>query len=145
MNIVARERALTQCNLNGLAVSALLDTGAQLSMIDSISKDKYLPDLNIRPLIDIINGDELDVYAVNGNLVPFDGWVAITVNLPGNENPSLSIKIPFLVSSLPLERPLLGFNVLEELVQGQPERLIPTLITLLCGPSLSRLTKQRPL
>jgi hypothetical protein len=73
------------------------------------------------------------VYAVNGDLIPFDGWVTVTVNLPGNEDPSLSINFAFLVSSLPLERPLLGFNVLEELVQGHPERLIPTLITLLCG------------
>ena len=39
-------RALTQCNLNGLAVSALLDTGAQVSMIDCIWKD--IPDLDIR-------------------------------------------------------------------------------------------------
>lgn len=28
------KKALTQCNLNGLAVSALLDTGAQVSIID---------------------------------------------------------------------------------------------------------------
>lgn len=39
------------------------------------------------------------------------------------------------MSSLPLERPLLGFNVLEELVQVQPERFIPALITLLCVAS----------
>ncbi len=32
-NLIGR-RALTHCNLNGLAVSALLDTGAQVSMID---------------------------------------------------------------------------------------------------------------
>ncbi len=32
-----------------------------------------------------------------------------------------------------IERPLLGFNVIEELIQGQPERLIPTLSILLSG------------
>ncbi|XP_063320737.1 uncharacterized protein LOC134618988 [Pelmatolapia mariae] len=32
-----------------------------------------------------------------------------------------------------LERPLLGFNVLEELVQEQPGRFMPTLVTLLCN------------
>ena len=46
---------------------------------------------------------------------------AITVNLPENEDPSLLINVTFLVSSLRLERPLLGFNVLQELVQGTPE------------------------
>lgn len=30
-----------------------------------------------------------------------------------------------------MEKPLVGFNVLEHLIEGQPERLIPTLTTLL--------------
>lgn len=77
--------------------------------------------------------DELEVYAVNGELIPFDGWVAIMTNLPGNEDPSLAISVPFLVSSLTMERPLIGFNVLEQIVEGQPEQLIPTLTKLLCN------------
>lgn len=127
-------KALTHCNLNGLAVSALLDTGAQVSMIDRDWKSKYLPDTPVRALSDIIGDeDELRVYAVNGDALPFDGWVALTVNLMGNEDPNLSITVPFLVSSLALERPLLGFNVLEEMIQKQPEKLISTLVVLLCN------------
>ncbi len=42
VNLIGR-KALTQCNLNDLAVSALLDTGAQVSIIDCVWKDKYLP------------------------------------------------------------------------------------------------------
>lgn len=34
-------RALTHCNLNGLAVSVLLDTGAKVNMIDRDRKSKY--------------------------------------------------------------------------------------------------------
>ncbi len=37
---------------------------------------------------------QLEVYAVNGELIPFDGWVIITVNLPGNEDPNLSMYPP---------------------------------------------------
>lgn len=44
--------------------------------------------------------DELDENAFNGELIPFDGWVVIMINLPGNVDPSLSISVPFLVSSL---------------------------------------------
>lgn len=76
---------------------------------------------------------KLVVYAVNGDLIPFDGWVIITVNLPGNEDPNLSISVPFLVSPLPLEMPLIGFNVVEAVIQGKPERLAPTLTQLLGG------------
>ncbi|KAJ8352081.1 hypothetical protein SKAU_G00235570 [Synaphobranchus kaupii] len=127
-------KALTQCYLNGLAVSVLLDTGAQVSMVGHDWKAKYLPDLDIRSLREIISDEGyLEVHAVNGDLIPFNSWVAITVNIPGNEDPNLSINVPFLVCSLPLERLLLGFNVLEELIQGQPEQLMPTLFTLLFG------------
>ena len=108
------KKALIQCNLSGLAVTALLDSGAEVSIISRAWKDVHLPDLEIRPMSEIIEEiDELKVYAVNGELIPFDGWVAIMTNLPGNEDPSLSICVPFLVSSLTMDRPLVGFNVLD--------------------------------
>ncbi len=37
------------------------------------------------------------------------------------------------MSPLPLERPLIGFNVVEMVIQGKPERLVPTLTRLLGG------------
>lgn len=115
-----RKKALTQCNLNGLDVSALLERGAQVSMIDWAWKDKNLPDVDVRPLAELIgSADRLEVCAVNGDIIPFDGWTVITVNLPGNDDPNMSIPVPFLVSRLQIERPLLGFNVIEELIQGQ--------------------------
>lgn len=127
-------KALTHCHLNGFAVKALLDTGAQVSMIDRDWKNKYTSDTPVRPLEEIIGEDEeLDILAVNGEALPFDGWVALTVNLKGNEDPNLTITVPFLVSSIAVERPLLGINVLEEMIEGQPEKLIPVLINLLCN------------
>lgn len=128
------KKALIQCILNGLAVTALLDTGAQVSIIDRSWKDKYLPKVEMRPFSELLGVDEmLEVYAISGDRILFDGWVAIAVNLPGNTEPSLSIIVPFLVSHVVIEKPLLGFDVLEELIQGQPERLIPTLVSLLSG------------
>ena len=43
----------------------------------------------------------------------------LTVNLPGNDNPNLSIQTPFLVSQLPLPQPILGANVLQVMMNGQ--------------------------
>lgn len=134
MAAVIGKRAVTKCVLNGLAVSALLDTGANVSIIGRSWKNDFLPDLELRPLAELLKEKkELDVYDVSGDLIPFDGWVAVTVNLPENEDPSLSITAPFLVSQIPLETPLIGFNVLEEFIRGKPERLIPVLKSLLCG------------
>lgn len=41
----------------------------------------------------------LDVHGVNRDFIWFDGWVVNTVNLDGNEDPNLSINVPFLVGS----------------------------------------------
>lgn len=54
-----------------------------------------------------------------GGLIPYDGWVELTFNLPGNEDPNLAIRVPFLVSRASLTRPILSFNVIEELILGQ--------------------------
>ncbi len=69
----------------------------------------------------------------NGDPFPFDEWTVIKVNLLENEDPSLSMNVPFLVSKKPIERPLLCFNVIEELIQEQPEQLMQTLTALLAG------------
>lgn len=95
-------------------------------------KEKYLPDIEVRPLRDLLGFEkDLEVCVVIGDPIPFNGWTVITVL--GNEDPSLSINVPFLVSKMPIERQLLGFNVIEELIQGQPEQLMQTLTTLLAG------------
>lgn len=115
------KKAILKCHIHGFAVTALLDTGAQVSMIDHNWKSKYLPEQTLRPLSEIVNGSDFSVSAVNGEPLPFEGWVELTVNLPGNDDPSLVIQVPFLVGKIPLERPLLGFNVIEELIRGKED------------------------
>lgn len=51
----------------------------------------------------------LDVRDVNQDFIPFDGRVIITVNLHGNEDPTLSIYVPFLVS-VASRYATIGFN-----------------------------------
>lgn len=124
-------KAIARCNLSGLTVDALLDTGAQVSMIDRSWKKKYLPDAPVRPLSEIFDEEELEIQAVNGGVLPFDGWILIAVSFSGNCTLSQSIMVPFLISSIAIERPILGFNVLEEVVQDRPAEFVPALITLL--------------
>ncbi len=50
------KKAILKCHINGFAVPALLDTGAQVSIIDTNWKSKYLPEQALRPLSDIIDG-----------------------------------------------------------------------------------------
>ena len=113
------KKCLLKCNLSGYAVTVLLDSGAQVSIIDKQWKQEYLPQQEVRPLSELIGSRPLDLTAANGGQIPYDGWVELTFNLPGNEDPKLAIRVPFLVSRTSLVRPILGFNVIEELILGK--------------------------
>lgn len=113
------QRCLLKCNLNGYTVTVLLDTGAQVSIIDRAWKQKYLPQQKVRPLNELLGDRPLDLTAANGEPIPYDGWIELAFNLPGNDNPKLTIRVPFLVSQVSLSRPILGFNVLQELILEQ--------------------------
>ena len=93
---------------------------------------KYHPDITVRPIGD--DKQEIKTCAVNGEILSCNGCVSLTVNLMGNENPNLSINVPFPVNSCAL----LSFNVLEVMIQEQPEKLISTLTSLLCNAMHSK-------
>ena len=113
------EKCLLKCNLNGHSVVTLLDSGAQVSIIDRSWKQKYLPQQKVRPLSELLGNRELEVTAANGGSIPYDGWVELTFALSDNKDPKLAIRVPFLLSRVSLVRPILGFNVIQELLLGQ--------------------------
>ncbi|KAK7880665.1 hypothetical protein WMY93_032696 [Mugilogobius chulae] len=100
----------------GYLVTVVLDTGAGVSLLDHAWLNKYLPGQQIRPLSELMD-DDLNVQAVTGDSVPYDGWVEVVVNLEGNNDPDKSIRVPFLVSRLKIEIPIVGFNVIHEFIK----------------------------
>lgn len=109
-------KCLLKCNLNGYTVHVLLDTGAQVSLIDLPWKQKYLPQQELRPFSEVIGSKGLELTAANGGQIPYEGWVELIFNLPDNDDPNLAVRVPFLVSRVGLVRPVLGFNVIQELI-----------------------------
>lgn len=83
-------KSLLKCSTAGYAVTVLLDTGANVSILDRTWKEKYLPCQDVRPLTELID-NELDVLAITGNEIPYDGWVEVIVNLVGNDDQDLSV------------------------------------------------------
>ncbi|XP_056131302.1 embryonic polyadenylate-binding protein-like [Lampris incognitus] len=128
------QKSLLKCRMAGYAVTVLLDTGANVSLLDRTWKNKYLPHQDVRPLSELLNQD-LDVTAVTEEEVPYDRWVEVVLNLQGNYDPDLSIRVPFLVSRLKLDRPLVGFKVIQELIKSNESRpkLMLILTILLAG------------
>lgn len=114
------KKSLLKCFISGYAATALFDTGSQVSIIDRSWKETFVPNLQVRSLGELLDpGESLDLYAANGEPLPYDGWVELTVNLTGNDNPNLEIQVPFLVSQVPFTQPLLGSNILREMMKGQ--------------------------
>lgn len=73
----------------------------------------------MRPLDELLEeGESFRLYAANGQSIPYNGWVELMVNLPGNDDPALAVQVPFLVSQLPLPQPRIGSNVLDEMISG---------------------------
>lgn len=72
--------------MTGYAVTVLLDTGANVSMIDSTWKEKYLLCKDIGPLTELL-GKELAVLAITGEEILYDGLVEIVLNLQGYDDP----------------------------------------------------------
>lgn len=94
-----------------------VDEGICEGFIGHAWRERYLPGQQLRPLTELLQPDEtLEVFALNGEAIPYDGWVEIIVNIPGNDNPDLAIQVPFLVSQTQVERPLLGYNVIQEVI-----------------------------
>ena len=117
------------------STTALFDTGSQVSIVDHNWRKTYLPGHQVRPLEELLGTKPLNVLAVTGTPVPYEGWLEMTVNLPGNSDPNLSIEVPFLVVNVSLERPLLGYNVVEHIVKAQKNGgcVVSTIVSLLCS------------
>ena len=58
--------------------------------------------------------NELDLKTANGANLPYNGWVEISFTLHGG-GPDNAIRVPFLVTSSPLDLPTVGYNVIEEI------------------------------
>ncbi|XP_030590038.1 uncharacterized protein LOC115783375 [Archocentrus centrarchus] len=116
---------LVQCHIGGVPVTALWDTGSQVSIVDLDWKEKHLPDAAVRSVKELLEEGMLDLSAANGTEIPYEGWVGVEFSLTDNRDSELLV--PFLVSSQPITKPIVGFNVIEELAKSNmsSDRTLP--------------------
>ena len=102
---------------SGKIVKAIWDTGAKVSITSKDWLENNFPDLQVKSiqcLLDCV--PELDLSAVNGTKINHIGYVEIDfrLNSSGTEK---QITVPMLVTTDPTECPLIGYNVIQEMVQ----------------------------
>lgn len=79
-----------------------------------------LPYHTVRPLDELLESDTLIGLAANQTQIPFLGWVEVEFRLGKDSAQSEPLWVPILVSSDPnvAEQPIIGYNVIEEVVGG---------------------------
>ena len=119
------ESCLIDCQLNGQVTSLLLDTGAQVSIIDMEDLKNYQSNTVVRSLQEIL--DDWDSFRVQlGNTVdiPFTDRVNMIITI-AEENNYGSVNVPFLVTTEKLEQPVLGFNAIKVIMDSQKNTEAP--------------------
>jgi len=114
-NLVGRKCTI-HCLLDKVETEALWDTGAQVSVLSKNYLAKHFPTLEVRPIADLLGDNSLDLRAANGTEIPYAGWVEITFEL--YKDNTHNVLVPFLVSTQQLDLPIIGYNVIEEIVKG---------------------------
>ena len=60
----------------------------------------------------------LDLIGANGGPIPFDGWVELQFQLTSGAQSSNPLTVPLLVARDDLEYPIIGYNVIEEVIKS---------------------------
>ena len=61
-------------------------------------------------------GEELNLEAMNGKDILFDGWIEVRFKLAGDDTTADELTVPVLVGQKEKEYPIIGFNVIEEVL-----------------------------
>lgn len=106
--------------MNGVELPVLFDTGAPASIVSSGQLKQHLPQLESRDIADLFDQHvELELTKANGSKLPYNGWFKMNFQLL-NSNGN-SVEVPMLVTEFELNPPIIGYNVIEELIKSQEQ------------------------
>ena len=123
-------RCMVSCVLQGQKVDALWDTGAQVRVMSKRWEEIHLLGELERDVSELLEGEELNLQAANGTEISYDGWVEVDFQLAGDVEQSEPLKVPILVGSQDnQEYPIIGFNVIEEVIKRKDSSDTPNVLT----------------
>jgi hypothetical protein len=110
------ETCLVSCFLNGRQLEVLWDTGAQVSIMTNDFLNAKFPDVKKRDISQLLDSP-LEINAANGTAIPYTGWVELEFRLLSSGREDTTVMVPFLITSEELNYPIVGYNVIKEIVQ----------------------------
>ena len=115
-------RCMVKCLIQGKEVEALWDTGSQVCVVSRKWQQTHLPLEVLRNVEELLGaGEELNLEAMNGTAIPFDGWIEVRFKLAGDDITADELTVPVLVGQKEQEYPIIGFNVIEEVLSQHRE------------------------
>ena len=109
------KRCEVKCRLSGLVMKGLWDTGAMVSAVSETWLKDHFPDLPINSISELIDED-LDIRTANQNNMSCIGWVDLCFQL--SSSGKSCINVPFLVMREDIPDPIIGFNVIHEMLRA---------------------------
>ena len=102
-----------KAKLNDIYEKCLWDTGAQVSLVSKSWLKENIDDVNIRNFEEILDEDPVQIKAANNATVPFAGFVELKLKI----SDLFDETVPFIVTEIDLESPIIGFNVISQFVK----------------------------
>ena len=113
------EKPVLNCTLSKELTEALWDTGAMVSMVSSKWLQENLPDVNPMSISNFLEGDNLSLCAANNTKVGVEGIVVLDFGIGDN----YKTPVPFVVTNDNLAQPIIGYNVIEEVIKSDVKDL----------------------
>jgi len=109
-------RPLIQFYLDGKKFEGLWDTGSMISLLDYNFVKTNFPNAEIKSTSEFLEDSEtLDLIAANNTKVDLEGVVLLNFGISKTKCDTL---VPFVVSSNNLKQPIIGFNLIEYLINN---------------------------
>ena len=110
------EKCLVNCFLNGRQLEVLWDTGAQMSIMTNDFLNAKFPGVKKRDISELLDSP-LEINAANGTAIPYTGWAELKFRLLSSGKEETTVMVPFLITSEELNYPIVGYNVIKEIVK----------------------------
>ena len=103
---------MVKCLIQGKEVEALWDTGSQVCVVSRKWQQAHLPLGVLRNVEEFLGvGEDLNLEAMNGTDIPFEGWIEVKFKLAGDYTTADELTVPVLLKRKEQEYPNIGFNV----------------------------------
>lgn len=133
--LIGRKTEIT-CIINGMICDVLWDTGAQVSLVNCNWLRKNMPKCEVRPVSELLEGVEIE--GIDHNTIPYSGYTLLEVEVTRGQ----AVTVPFLVTDMKMRQPLVGTNVMEELVSSYGEAQLSAAFRQQDGVTISAVTAE---